>query len=94
MFGVFRVKNHDFTPKNHIFSNFREGARRVRPPTPWIRPWDIQHVVIRKVHIYTHTQKSCFQWHSRRFLLKIKQVYCKRIWTCACVGWAIPDGYV
>ena len=27
MFGVFRVKNHDFTPKNHIFSNFRVGAR-------------------------------------------------------------------
>ena len=22
-FGVFRVKNHDFTPKNHIFSNIR-----------------------------------------------------------------------
>ena len=21
--GVFRVKNHDFTPKNHMFSNFR-----------------------------------------------------------------------
>ena len=31
-FGVFRVKNHDFTPKNHIFSNFRGGERRVRPP--------------------------------------------------------------
>ena len=29
---VFRVKNHDFTPQNHIFSNFRGGARRVRPP--------------------------------------------------------------
>ena len=27
MFGVFRVKNHDFTPKNHIFSNFRVGGR-------------------------------------------------------------------
>ena len=26
MFGVFRVKNHDFTPKNHIFSNC-EGRR-------------------------------------------------------------------
>ena len=26
MFGVFRVKNHDFTPKNHIFSNFKRGA--------------------------------------------------------------------
>jgi hypothetical protein len=21
IFGVFRVKNHDFTPKNHIFPN-------------------------------------------------------------------------
>jgi hypothetical protein len=31
------VKNHDYTPKNLIFSNFRGGARRVRPP-PWIRP--------------------------------------------------------
>ena len=31
-FGVFRVKNHDYTPKNHIFSNFRGGAHRVRPP--------------------------------------------------------------
>ena len=26
--GVFRVKNHDFTPKNHIFSNFRGGGGR------------------------------------------------------------------
>ena len=32
IFGVFRVKNHDFTPKNLIFSNFRGGTRRVRPP--------------------------------------------------------------
>jgi hypothetical protein len=32
------VKNHDFTPKNHIFSNFRVGAHRVRAPPPWIRP--------------------------------------------------------
>jgi hypothetical protein len=30
-FGVFRVKNHDFMPKNHIFSNFR-GARAPPPP--------------------------------------------------------------
>ena len=33
IFGVFRVKNHDFMPKNHIYSNFRGGARRVRPPS-------------------------------------------------------------
>ena len=36
IFGVFRVKNHDLTPKkNHIFSNFRGGGgggRQVRPP--------------------------------------------------------------
>jgi hypothetical protein len=24
--GVFRVKNYDFTPENHIFSNFRGGG--------------------------------------------------------------------
>ena len=36
-FVVFRVKNLDFAQKNHIFYNFRDGARRVRPP--WIRPW-------------------------------------------------------
>ena len=35
MFGVFRVKNHDFTPKNHIFSNFR-GAHP--PPSPGSAP--------------------------------------------------------
>jgi hypothetical protein len=38
IFGVFRVKNHDFSPKNLIFFNFRGDARRVRPPPPWIRP--------------------------------------------------------
>ena len=32
--GVFRMKNHDFTPKNHIFYNFRGGASRGRPPAP------------------------------------------------------------
>ena len=25
IFGVFRVKNHDFSPKNNIFSNFTGG---------------------------------------------------------------------
>ena len=31
--GVFRVKNHDFTPKNHIFSNFRGGGAPGPPPS-------------------------------------------------------------
>ena len=37
IFGIFRVKNHDFTPKNYIFSNFRgcaPDARRMRPQDP------------------------------------------------------------
>jgi hypothetical protein len=35
IFGVFRMKNHDFMSKNHIFSNF------CRPP--WIRPCVLVH---------------------------------------------------
>ena len=34
IFGVFRVKNHDFTPKNHIFSNFRGGGGRAPGESP------------------------------------------------------------
>ena len=30
--GVFRVNNHDFTPKNHIFSNFRGARAGCVPP--------------------------------------------------------------
>ena len=32
IFGVFCVKNHDFMPKNLIFSNFRGGEHQVHPP--------------------------------------------------------------
>jgi hypothetical protein len=40
LFGVFRVKNHDYMPNNHIFSNFvgGGGARRVRPLPPPMDP--------------------------------------------------------
>ena len=31
--GVFRVNNHDFTPKNPIFSNFRGGHAPGSPPS-------------------------------------------------------------
>ena len=34
IFGVFRVKNHDFTPENHIFSNFRGGRVPGAPLDP------------------------------------------------------------
>jgi hypothetical protein len=32
IFGVFRVKNHDITPKNLIFSNFRGERAGCAPP--------------------------------------------------------------
>jgi hypothetical protein len=32
IFWVFRVKNHDFAQKNHIFSNFNEGGAPGAPP--------------------------------------------------------------
>jgi hypothetical protein len=35
-FEVFRVKNHDFTPKNHMFSNFRA------PPPPPDPPLEVE----------------------------------------------------
>jgi hypothetical protein len=41
---LFRVKNHDFTPKNHIFSNFR-GARAPGAPPPGSAPGKYQHVL-------------------------------------------------
>ena len=46
IFGVFRVKNHDFTPKNLIFSNFRGGARWVPPPPPGSAPAIYTYVCI------------------------------------------------
>jgi hypothetical protein len=58
IFGVFRVKNHDFTPKKSYFSNFR-GAREIfgvfhviyhdfTPPNlkSWIRPCTPTYTVV------------------------------------------------
>ena len=47
IFGVFRVKNHDFTPKNHIFT-ILGGAREI---------FGVFHV---KNHDFTPKKKSYF----------------------------------
>ena len=44
IFGVFRVKNHDFTQKNHIFSNFRGGGAPGAPP-PGSAPEDHGYLI-------------------------------------------------
>ena len=45
IFGVFRVKNNDFMPKNHIFPNFRG----VHPPpgSTLIAVWEFQPISFR-----------------------------------------------
>jgi hypothetical protein len=52
--GVFRVKNHDFTPKNHIFSNFR-GARPRGAPPPGSAPGNRHYIteILLKVALNT-----------------------------------------
>jgi hypothetical protein len=50
IFGVFRVKNHDFTPKKSYFSNFRGGARKI---------FGVFHV---KNHDFTPKKSYLFQF--------------------------------
>jgi hypothetical protein len=51
--GVFRVKNHDFTPKNHIFSN-------------WIRPCILNYDALSSKYINTIKQH---QTNTRMYFL-------------------------
>jgi hypothetical protein len=59
IFGVFRVKNHHFTPKNHIFSNFRPGAPSpLYPPLCWYcRHISIGFLLIQRKDIYDNENK-------------------------------------
>ena len=45
MFGVFRVKNYDFTPKNDIFSNFRGRAPGASPLDPPLTNMPIKYLM-------------------------------------------------
>jgi hypothetical protein len=56
--GVFRVKNHDFTPNNHIFSNFRGGS-----PPPGSAPESDRHditEILLKVALNTTKQTQFY----------------------------------
>ena len=59
IFGVFRVKNHDFMPKNHIFSNFRGGVHRVCPPGPWkyYRVWSVHEMKLPNCQVFAKFEK-------------------------------------
>jgi hypothetical protein len=42
------VKKHDFTPKNHIFPNFR-GAPPLDPPLPTPTPYIYTYIIVIKM---------------------------------------------
>jgi hypothetical protein len=49
-FGVFRVKYHDFMPKNHIFSNFRGARAGCAPLDPPLIPYGELLIVKKYFH--------------------------------------------
>jgi hypothetical protein len=55
--GVFRVKNHDFTPKNHIFTNLRGGGGAAC--APWIRPCKRHSTSTCNVYPKRHSIYTC-----------------------------------
>ena len=67
IFGVFRVKNHDFTPKYLFFSNFRGGAGCAPPPPPVSAPGS-NIIIVSGVHVtrslvlYVCFVDRCFFW--------------------------------
>ena len=75
MFGVFRVKNHDFTPKNLIFSNFRWGARRLRPLDPPL-------CRIRNIKCLPFTSTSVLPWSYVTFDVLCCCFVCSRSVSC------------
>ena len=81
--GVFRVKNHDFTPKNHIFSNFRGGARRVRPPLdPPLQTYFIT-LILKLLYSYTFNPMRRFIKALFMYILSFIFViaHCTCIWS-------------
>jgi hypothetical protein len=45
MFGVFRVKKHDFTQINHILSNVRGARAGCAPPPPGSAPGGVVYSI-------------------------------------------------
>ena len=64
IFGVFRVKNHDFTPKNHIFSNFRGGGRAPGAPPLGSAPANVIFLFVLSVCQYLWIIKF-LEWASQ-----------------------------
>ena len=82
--GVFRVRNHDFTQKNHIFSNFRRGAHAGYPPPPPLDPPGL------KLN-YLSTLAIGNMWRFFGYLIKVHWFICFQrfsfIWGRDGMGW-------
>jgi hypothetical protein len=72
------VKNHDFTPKNHMFFNFRG-------PAPWIRPWHGQSYLISEVHFLRYSSVIDFLIHLNSNIFLFKSFIALKEHVCACL---------
>ena len=76
---VFHLKNHDFTPTNHIFSNFR-GPLHLDPPLwPIITLKRISHdllfLTLDQLNFYTHKKYLYVHYYNREIpSLNVKHV--------------------
>jgi hypothetical protein len=75
IFGVFRVKNHDFTPKKSYFSNFRGGARNF-----WGISCEKSRFYAKKNHIFSNFRGGARRVRSGRMCTQL--YYHIRFWYC------------
>ena len=82
--GVFRVKNHDFTPKNHIFSNFRGGGAPGAPPPPGSAPGTYVSYILRDFHFIPYilffTEIGCNYYVSKNDKIKVINFWGLGLW--------------
>ena len=71
-FEVFRVKNHDFTPKNHFFSILGGGGVRSEPPLPGSAP---AHY---KRSLATHHKRQHSDYPPQAITLRLLSTHYKR----------------
>ena len=69
IFGVFRVKNHDFTPKNLMCSYFRGGARAGCAPPGSAPAKCTRRDYMCRLSIYTHEH---FKQQNKIYMYQLK----------------------
>ena len=69
IFGVFRMKNHDFMEKNHIFSNFRGARAGCGPPPPLDPPLRCS---VQKSEYSLREHYWCLRYNEERTIIQFR----------------------